>query len=110
VAKSDPIESSDTPVPVEPNRELIGKLMRDQAALGARVAVIFLVLVFGLPILTHFAPELTRTPVLGFPFAWFLLGLLFYPITWALSAYFVKESEKLEAAQADLVRGKQAGS
>ena len=84
--------------------ELAGILMRRQAGLSIRVAAVFLVLILGVPLMNHFLPELSQQPVLGFPLSWFFLGLLFYPITWALSAYFVKASERLEAEDADLVR------
>jgi uncharacterized membrane protein (DUF485 family) len=88
--------------------QLAARLMRQQAALGVRVAAVFLVLVLGLPVLTALAPEFTQTPVLGFPLSWFLLGLFFYPITWGLSAYFVRASEKLEAEEAAMVREERA--
>ena len=86
------------------DRELSGRLMRHQAMLGLRVAAVFLVLILGLPLLTQFAPSFTQQTVLGFPLSWFILGLAFYPITWALSAYFVKASEKLEHDEAQMVR------
>jgi uncharacterized membrane protein (DUF485 family) len=75
--------------------------MRRQALLSLRVAVVFLLIVFGLPLLTHFRPDWTQTPILGFPLSWFLLGLAFYPLSWALSFYFVKASEQLEADDAE---------
>ena len=83
--------------------ELAGALMRRQAALSSRVAAVFLVLILGLPLLTYFKPEWGQQPILGFPLSWFLLGILFYPITWVLSAYFVKASEQLEAEDAEMV-------
>jgi uncharacterized membrane protein (DUF485 family) len=86
------------------DRELAGMLMRRQAALGLRVAIVFLALVLGLPLLTHFKPDWSQQPVFGFPLSWFLLAILFYPITWALSAYFVHASEQMEAEDAALVR------
>jgi uncharacterized membrane protein (DUF485 family) len=92
------------PETVHSDSELAGILMRRQASLGIRVAAVFLVLILGIPLLNHYAPELSQQPVLGFPLAWFVLGILFYPITWALSAYFVKASERLESEDADLVR------
>jgi len=79
-------------------------LMRRQAALSLRVGVIFLALVLGLPLLTYWRPDWSQTPVFGFPLSWFLLGLLFYPISWALSAYFVKQSERLEEEGVEYVR------
>jgi hypothetical protein len=92
--------------PVHPHTEaqLAGILMRRQAALSIRVAAVFLVLILGVPLANQYAPDLGRVPVLGFPASWFLLGLLFYPITWALSYYFVKASEQLEAVDAEMVR------
>ncbi len=90
--------------PPRSDRELAAILMRRQAALSIRAAAVFLILVLGVPLLNHFAPNPSIAPVLGFPFSWLLLGLLFYPITWALSAWFVKASEQMEAEDADMVR------
>jgi len=86
---------------------LIASLMRQQAALSMRVGVVFLVLILGLPLATHFAPDLTQKPVFGFPLSWFVLGILFYPLTWALSAYFVNATERLEADEAEVMRAEQ---
>ena len=80
--------------------ELAAALMKRQAALSIKVAAVFLILIFGLPLLTYFKPDWSQTPVFGFPLSWFLLGLAFYPLTWALSYYFVVASEKLEAEEA----------
>ncbi|HTE17351.1 MAG TPA: DUF485 domain-containing protein [Armatimonadota bacterium] len=89
---------------IQSDSDLTGTLMRRQALLGVRVAAVFLILVLGMPLLTHFRPDWTQQPILGFPASWFLLGLLFYPITWALSAYFVKASERMESEDAEMVR------
>jgi uncharacterized membrane protein (DUF485 family) len=89
--------------------ELAARLMRHQAALSMKTAAVFLILVLGLPLLTQYAPELTQQQVMGFPLSWFLLGLLFYPLTWALSAYFVKASERLEADEARMMREEREG-
>ncbi len=84
--------------------QLAGRMMRRQAALGLRVAAVFLALILGIPLLTQFLPEVSAAPIFGFPLSWFLLGIAFYPITWALSAWFVKASERLEAAEAASAR------
>jgi uncharacterized membrane protein (DUF485 family) len=99
----------DAPPPVEADSRLLSSLLRHQAALSIRVAAVFLVLVFGVPLATHYAPGWTQQPVLGFPLSWFLLGLLFYPITWALSAYFVRASERLESEEAAAMRAEGRG-
>lgn len=97
---------SPTPPPAEhhSDRWLSAQLMRRQAALSLRVAAVFLLVVLGVPLLTQFAPEWTQQSVLGFPLVWLLLGILFYPITWALSTYFVRVSERVEAEEAEMVR------
>jgi uncharacterized membrane protein (DUF485 family) len=88
---------------------LCAALMRRQAALSLRVAAVFLLIVFGLPLLTHFAPAAGQVPVLGFPLSWFLLGLAFYPLSWALSWYFVRASEQLEAEDIERLPGQRPG-
>ena len=86
-------------------------VMRRQAALSVRVAAVFLVMVFGLPLVNYFLPQLANTPVLGFTATWLVLGVLFFPITWLLSAYFIGQSDRIEAECADwrVVLGKEAG-
>lgn len=89
--------------------ELARVLMRRQAALSMRVAAVFLVLILGVPLVNAYLPAWGQQPVLGFPAGWFLLGILFYPITWALSTYFVKASERLEAEEAAMIRSERDG-
>ncbi len=76
---------------------LAGAMMRRQAALSIRVAAIFLILIFGLPLVNWLLPQIAHAPVGGFTLTWLLLGILFYPITWLLSAYFIRESDRIEA-------------
>lgn len=71
-------------------------VMRRQAKLSIQVAMLFLVLLFGLPLVNFYAPELAQTPILGIPASWLFLGVLFYPITWLLSFYFVHHSDGIE--------------
>jgi uncharacterized membrane protein (DUF485 family) len=72
-------------------------MMRRQAALSIRVAAVFLVLIFGLPIVNWLLPQVAEASVGGFTLTWLLLGVLFYPITWLLSGYFIRESDRIEA-------------
>jgi uncharacterized membrane protein (DUF485 family) len=72
-------------------------MMRRQAALSIRVAAIFLILIFGLPLVNWLLPQIAEASVGGFTFTWLLLGVLFYPITWLLSGYFIRESDRIEA-------------
>jgi uncharacterized membrane protein (DUF485 family) len=80
----------------EQHARLAHAVMQRQAALSLRVAAIFILLVFGLPLVNYFLPDLANTPVLGFTATWLFLGVLFFPITWFLSAYFIKQSDRIE--------------
>src|SRR5262245_49093695 len=86
-------------------------VMRRQAALSVRVAAVFLIMVFGLPLVNYFLPGPANSPVLGFTATWLVLGVLFFPITWLLSAYFIQQSDRIEAECADwrAVLGAEAG-
>ncbi len=83
--------------------ELSSFLMKKQAKLSLRVAAIFLAMVFGLPLVNTYLPDLANKPVFGFTATWLFLGVLFYPITWLLSAYFVRETDRLEEESARAV-------
>jgi uncharacterized membrane protein (DUF485 family) len=80
-------------------------IMQRQARLSLGVAAIFLVLVLGLPLVNAFAPGLAQARIAGFTATWLFLGVLFYPITWLLSGYFVRASEEVEHGAAGLARG-----
>ena len=107
--KPKPNGGPETPATHLTDPQLTSRLMRQQAGLGFRVAAAFLILILGMPLLNAFAPEFTQQQVMGFPLYWFVLGLAFYPISWALSVYFVKASEKLEHEEAAMVRSETTG-
>jgi uncharacterized membrane protein (DUF485 family) len=71
-------------------------VMQRQLALSLRVGAVFFVLIFGLPLFNWLAPGVANARVGGFTLTWLLLGVLFYPLTWLLSAYFIRESDRLE--------------
>jgi hypothetical protein len=98
-------------VPEHEHAELARAVMRRQAALSLRVAAVFLALLFGLPAFNYYLPAAANRPMLGFTASWLFLGILFYPITWLLSWYFIRESNRIEAACADwrAVLGREAG-
>ena len=75
---------------------LLRSVMRRQAGLSLRVAAVFLGIIFLLPLVNLYLPKVAATKVGGFTLTWLILGILFYPITWALSAYFIKRSNDLE--------------
>ncbi|MDX1932147.1 MAG: hypothetical protein SFU56_06055 [Capsulimonadales bacterium] len=82
---------------VEEQRRLADEVMRKQVALSIRVAVVFLILLLGLPLFNFLLPDLAGTILSGFTLTWLLLGILFYPLTWFLSGYFIRESDRIES-------------
>ncbi len=76
---------------------LVQRLMRKQAGLSLRIAAVFIILLIGLPLFNLYYPSLAAMPEGGFTLTWLLLGVLFFPITWLLSAYFVARSDALES-------------
>jgi uncharacterized membrane protein (DUF485 family) len=78
-------------------RELTNRLIKRQLNLSLRIAAIFVMILVGLPLLNLFLPDLASANIGGFSATWLILGVLFYPLTWVLSSWFVKGSEKLEA-------------
>ena len=77
-------------------RQLLNRVLKKQAALGIRVAPIFVLILVGLPLLNQFAPAIAGQKVGGFTFTWLFLGVFFYVVTSLLSIYFVRESDRLE--------------
>ena len=80
------------------------RLMRRQLRLSISCAATFLVALLGLPLLNYFAPELMAKRVAGFTLTWLLLGVLFFPLVWVISFYFIRRSIALEEAEAARVR------
>jgi len=78
-------------------QEVLRHIMRRQAALSLRVAAVFILLLIALPLANLYLPELMATKISGFTLTWIILAILFYPITWILSSYFVKKSEEVES-------------
>lgn len=82
---------------IEQQARLAQAVMQKQLALSIRVGMVFFVLIFGLPLFNWLAPQAANGRVGGFTFTWLFLGVLFYPLTWLLSGYFIRESDRLEA-------------
>ncbi len=85
-------------VNIETNRALLGRVMRRQVRLSLGVASVFLGIVLLLPLFNHYFPGVAAQKVGGFTLTWLILGVLFYPITWGLSAIFIRQSNALEDA------------
>ena len=91
---TDPVK----PLPPEAELARLSRMvMRRQAGLSLGVASVFLALILGLPLINRFAPAVANMNMFGYPASWLFLAVLFYPITVALAAYFVRRSDEIEA-------------
>lgn len=85
---------------VDPRSEkFLQQLMRRQLRLSISCALAFLIALLGLPLLNYFYPELMARRVFGFTLTWFILGVLFFPLVWAISWIFIRRSIALEEAE-----------
>ena len=82
------------------SEEFLRSLMRKQLRLSVTCAATFLFALLGLPLLNYFFPELMARRVFGFTLTWFLLGVLFFPLVWLISWFFIRRSIALEVAEA----------
>src|SRR5262245_4992980 len=81
-------------------------LMRRQLRLSITCAATFLTALLGLPLLNYFFPELMARRVVGFTLTWFVLGVLFFPLVWAIAWVFVRRSIALEETEVKEVQPK----
>ena len=86
--------------------EFLRLLMRRQLRISVICAATFLLALFGLPLANYFFPELMARRVFGFTVSWFILGVLFFPLVWAIAWIFIKRSMALEEGDASGKAGK----
>jgi uncharacterized membrane protein (DUF485 family) len=72
------------------------RLMKGQLRLSNRCAAAFLIALLGLPLANYFFPEVMATRIFGFTLSWFILGVLFFPLVWAIAWFFIRRSIALE--------------
>jgi uncharacterized membrane protein (DUF485 family) len=82
------------------SEDFLRSLMRRQLKLSIACALAFLVVLLGLPLANYLFPDLMATRVFGFTLSWLLLGVLFFPAVWVISAYFIRSSLRMEAEEA----------
>lgn len=87
------------PPPDLHSESLLHALMRRQLRLSIACAAAFLLVLFALPLLNHFAPELMARRLAGFTLTWFLLGVGFFPAVWVIAFLFIRRSIALEHAE-----------
>lgn len=88
-------------IPRELYPGLVRSMMRRQAGLSLAIAAIFLSMLFLLPLFNYFWPDYANARIGGFTVTWLFLGVLFYPVTWVLSWYFIRASDRIESECAD---------
>ncbi|HMJ65640.1 MAG TPA: DUF485 domain-containing protein [Candidatus Binatia bacterium] len=82
------------------SEEFLHRLMRRQLRLSIACAATFMVALIALPLLNYYLPELMSRRIFGFTLTWFVLGILFFPLVWIISYFFIKRSIALEDQEA----------
>lgn len=82
------------------SESFLRSLMRRQLRLSVSCAAAFSAALFGLPLLNYAAPALMAQRVGGFTLGWLALGILFYPLVWAIAWIFIRRSIALEEREA----------
>lgn len=78
------------------SEHFLRRLMHGQLRLSVACAAAFLVALLGLPLANYFFPELMARRVFGFTLTWLILGVLFFPLVWMISWFFIRRSIALE--------------
>lgn len=75
---------------------LIRGLVRAQLSLSLSLAAVVMVLLGSLPIAFALFPGLSEVRVVALPLPWFLLGVLAYPLLYAVGWLHVRQAERIE--------------
>ncbi|MGI8627874.1 MAG: hypothetical protein ACR2J5_15110 [Geodermatophilaceae bacterium] len=75
---------------------LIRGLVRAQLGLALSLAAVVVLLLGGLPIAFALFPALAEVYVLGLRLPWLLLGVLAYPLLYAVGRLHVRQAERIE--------------
>jgi len=75
---------------------LIRGLVRAQLALALSLAGVVILLLGSLPIAFALFPALADVYVLGLRLPWLLLGVLAYPLLYAVGRLYVRQAERIE--------------
>jgi small-conductance mechanosensitive channel len=78
-------------------------LISSQLRLALTVIGAAVVLIGGLPLLFALVPATRTLSVAGLPLPWLLLGIVVYPVVYGAARYYVRQSEKIEAAFTEFV-------
>ena len=72
-------------------------LMRAQFRLAAKIIVVGVVGLGGLPLLFWLEPGARDVRLFGLPVAWLLIGVLVYPVTVLVAASYVRRATRIES-------------
>ncbi len=98
--------SPPSPGPIDiHSEEFLRLLMKRQLRLSVSCALAFMAALLFMPLANYFLPELMATRVLGFTLSWLILGVLFYPLVWIISGFFIKRSIALEKEEVEQAGG-----
>lgn len=75
---------------------MVRDLVRAQLGLALSLAAVVIALLGSLPVVFAVFPELTDLRVLGLRLPWLLLGVLAYPLLFAVGWLHVRQSERIE--------------
>lgn len=83
------------PVPID--ESTVDALVKKQWRLSSRLGLLVILVVFSIPFLNQFAPELMTRPILGgFTVVYLIATMLIYPFIWLIAIYYTKKSIQLE--------------
>jgi len=77
------------------------QMQAKQLKLSLLLAVIFLITVFSVPFLNDAFPTQMLTPVLGIPFVWLFVGILFHVEFWIIAVVYTRYSNRWEEEMTD---------
>ena len=84
-------------------RELVRGLVRAQLAASLRIAGVALLLFGPLPALFTFVPAAADLRLFGIPIAWWVLGLVAYPVLYVLAKVHRRQAERIEREFTELL-------
>lgn len=95
-----PDELSPPPTDYIHSEDFLNRLIRRQRRLSTACAAAFAVVLLGLPLLNYTIPDAMAVRVGGFTLTWLILGVLFFPFVWVISAVFIRSSLRMETEEA----------
>lgn len=77
------------------------RMQTRQLRLSVVLAVLFLATMFVVPFLNECATESMMAPVMGMPFVWFFVGIVFHLEFWTIAGVYTLFSNRWEAEVTD---------